>query len=80
MPGPGHYDQDLDITRFNSPGQKIGNASRSMNVSTNPVGPGAYDQHSKIGTDGPKYSIGNKTMQKMRDDSPGPGAYEPLLN
>ena len=50
-------------------------ASRTINVDSNPVGPGAYDQHSKIGTGGPKYSLGNKTPQKFRDDSPGPGAY-----
>lgn len=77
MPGPGQYDQDRASV---SPSFKIGNAPRNVEPYSNPVGPGAYDNTTKIGSSGPKYSMGNKTLQKIRDDSPGPGAYEPLLD
>ena len=58
----------------------MGKASRNVEVYSNPVGPGTYDLPTKIGTAGPKYSLGNKTYQKIRDDSPGPGAYDPILD
>jgi hypothetical protein len=78
LPGPGQYEQQ-DRTSV-SPNFKIGNASRNVEAFSNPVGPGAYDNVAKIGSSGPKYSMGNKTVQKFRDDSPGPGTYEPLLD
>jgi Sperm-tail PG-rich repeat len=60
LPGPGQYDyQDRSSV---SPSFKIGNASRNVEVYSNPVGPGAYDNASKIGSAGPKYSMGNKTV------------------
>lgn len=59
LPGPGQYDQDHASV---SPSYKIGKASRNVEVYSNPVGPGAYDQGTKIGSGGPKYSMANKTL------------------
>jgi len=39
-----------------------------------------YDQsYHKIGSEGPKFSIGTKTETKMRESSPGPCAYDPSI-
>ena len=59
----------------------MGEAPRSKVLQTiDTVGPGLYDhRYLNIGTEGPKFSIGVKTESKMRNDSPGPGTYEPSI-
>ena len=39
-------------------------------------GPGAYEQNSSIGKDGPLFSMKGKTKTDIKRDVPGPGAYE----
>lgn len=43
-------------------------------------GPGEYhNPHEDFGKNGKKITLKGKATDKLRDDSPGPGAYEPSL-
>ncbi len=76
VPGPGTYEERLS----QSPVFKMGTAPRSKEMGSELVGPGMYENnHKKIGTEGPKFSLGVKTQAKNNNESPGPGAYEPIL-
>jgi hypothetical protein len=80
VPGPGSY--DVKDPRSKSPGFRMSKGQRinDTSASKNSVGPGMYDQsHKRVGTEGPKFSMGVKTESKNRNDSPGPGAYEPSI-
>ena len=80
MPGPGSY--DINDPHSKSPGFRMSKGQRSndLSASRNTVGPGMYDQtHMNVGTEGPKFSMGVKASAKNRNDSPGPGAYDPSL-
>lgn len=75
IPGPGTYQLPLSI----SPTVKIVRGEQRFKdlAPSDKTGPGLYDiKQKKIGTDGPKFSLGGKTFQKRSDESPGPGQYD----
>ena len=55
----------------------MGKVKRNLfggNKNDNTGGPGMYDVEVK--KDAPSYTIGTKSPDRVRHDSPGPGAYE----
>ncbi|CDW79521.1 UNKNOWN [Stylonychia lemnae] len=83
IPGPGSYNNVNEIQRDKSPSFRIGTSKRhdivDKNANLNP-GPGNYDAHSTIGANGPKFTFQPKNEQLIKDQSPGPVAYEPNVN
>ena len=39
-------------------------------------GPGSYQAQTKVGKEGPNYSIKGKYGEKLREKNPGPGSYD----
>lgn len=79
-PGPGHYDQETNdfSIKDRSPAYKIGSSVRKDIIKTNEhPGPGQYDTRNK--DTGPKWGFGSdKKSKNVKNDMPGPGAYESL--
>jgi len=76
-PGPGAYNANESVLKDRVVSHKMGSTSRTEIVhkeTSSKPGPGAYDSPSKLGK-GVCYSIGEKREERIKIDSPGPGAY-----
>ena len=77
-PGPGRYNQDSD-TKMKAPKFSFGYEQRPelgrKKHQTSPA-PGAYQEKTVMGTDGPRLSMSPKYKETKDKRVPGPGQYE----
>lgn len=79
-PGPGGYEGDTNNVKERVVSYKISNSQRPDIVSKEDrkkVGPGEYDSPIRIGKDAPAASIRGRPEDKIKNEVPGPGNYEP---
>jgi len=76
LPGPGSYEDHHSNVRSSNPAHRISpSGKKGLDYSKDQtLGPGFYDV--KSGPGGPSYTIGERSPDRNRNDSPGPGAYD----
>jgi len=79
-PGPGNYNPRDDITKYATPGTKMGSGQRDGLVKGNDMpGPGNYDLSNNYHK-GKEISFGqgkrDNSMEKQTRGNPGPGTYK----
>eukprot|EP00927_Polykrikos_kofoidii_P066226 TRINITY_DN61864_c0_g1_i1.p1 TRINITY_DN61864_c0_g1~~TRINITY_DN61864_c0_g1_i1.p1 ORF type:complete len:469 (+),score=41.03 TRINITY_DN61864_c0_g1_i1:104-1408(+) len=77
-PGPGQYTPSADMVRSSSLGHSFGSGARKVvSPRGESPGPGAYTASPRVGTEGPKTTMGSRRDVTCSTNSPGPAAYTP---
>jgi hypothetical protein len=80
IPGPGSYNAKDFLTKDTAQVHSISKSKRQDIVGKEAKempGPGNYREGKEFGKDAVSFKMGGKSKDTMRNDSPGPGNYDP---
>jgi hypothetical protein len=77
VPAPGSYNPEDSLTRPVSHQRTFSMSKRTEKTAEPEGGPGTYDHQTNFGSDSKQITIGEKRLEKVRNDVPAPGNYNP---
>ena len=77
VPAPGSYNPEDSLTKPASHQRAFSLSKRTEKIPEPEGGPGTYDYQNNFGSDSKQMTIGEKRPEKIRNDVPAPGNYNP---